>query len=157
MARQEKKATKNAPEKPQRIDIIRKLMANGQWVTGATVYELADKWQLNIKTVKADSAEASRRLREAIQGDDGIRAMALSALQSIVAESRKRKRNRDAIEAIKVMMGFPEMQAPKEDDEGAGPQEFRVTWQLADSDPKPGPDQAAEPSGTPPVPGEGSQ
>ena len=111
MARQKKPAPprrKPLLSKSERVSYIRKMMADGQWLTGESGELLAAKWKLNPGIVRTDAAEASRGLNDAFQSDPALRAMALSTLQHIVKDSRKRKRNRDAIEAIKVMMGFPE-------------------------------------------------
>lgn len=130
MARQKKPAPprrKPLLTKPERVHYIRKMMADGQWLTGESGELLAIKWKLNPGIVRADAAEASRGLNDAFQNDPALRAMALSTLQHIVKDSRKRRRNRDAIEAIKVMMGFPEFaQASGPASEESGPVTINV-------------------------------
>lgn len=123
MARQAKKATSRRKPllgKPERVRHIRHLMANGQWVTGETGEVLAAKWGLNPAIVRGDAAEASRFIRDMVRGDPGTLERIHSTLEAIVADSMKRKRHRDAIEALRVMVGIQEIKRPAEPAEDGG-------------------------------------
>ena len=61
------------------------LMTEGKWVRGKTVYEIAAKYSVHEDTAKHWSAEASRVVRSAIEGDrEEIRARMVATLDSII-------------------------------------------------------------------------
>ena len=80
-------------------------MASGLYRPGMTAAALATKWGLARQTVENLACEASRNIRREIGRSEDIRTRMISTLHTIVAESVRTKKYRDAIEAIRVMTG----------------------------------------------------
>lgn len=117
-------ARTEAPSKAERVRHIATLMATGRWVTGVTVYELADLWGLHEDTVKVDAAEASRRVREAINDTEELRGMVLATLQAITEKAMSRGQLRTAVESVKALAGISGVEAAKKVDVGGSLAEF---------------------------------
>lgn len=74
------------PSKSAPIRHMMGMMARGQWVTGVTGGELANEWRLSPGSVARDAAEASRRVRDAVQDSEELRALALATLTGALAD-----------------------------------------------------------------------
>lgn len=96
----------------ERIDAIRRLMANGRWVTGVTGLDLAKHWRVTPETVRRYAAEASRALRADESDLDDLRARNRATLETIVSEAMASKDLRSAIAAIATMADLLGLKAP---------------------------------------------
>lgn len=100
MARQ---TPSGAPSKAERLRLITNLMTGNRWVTGQTGPELARQWGLSLVTIEKDSAEASRGIRRAVEGDSEIRARILAGVQSCIAQATAKGQIRTAIEGLRLL------------------------------------------------------
>lgn len=64
----------------QRIDEVLRMMSQGQWMTGVSHRQLAEKWGMHPDTVAAIAAEANRLLRRTFREDKDGRAEARAAI-----------------------------------------------------------------------------
>ena len=110
------KTPPGAPSKPERVDTIRKLMLTGQWVTGQTGVDLAKRWGLSISSLKADAAEASRSIGEAIGDRAEVMAkvwgMLERARQEALNEGHAAARSRALQGTAALMMKLAGLEAP---------------------------------------------
>lgn len=110
------KTPPGTPEKPERINFIRKLMLSSQWSTGQSVVELAGKWNLSLSAVKSDAAEASRSVREAIGDKDEVVAKVWGMLErarmEALSESSPGARSRALQGTAALMMKLAGIEAP---------------------------------------------
>lgn len=116
--------TQEAPSKPERVRYIVGLMAAGQWVTGVTVVELAEKWGISEGTARDDAAEASRRIRDAVNDTDELRGQILATLQTITERAMHKGQLRTAVESVKALAGISGVEAAKKVDVGGSLAEF---------------------------------
>jgi hypothetical protein len=65
----------------QRIDEVRMMMAQGQWMTGASHRRLAEKWGVTPGTVEHIALEANRLLRFGFRTDKAGRDDALALIR----------------------------------------------------------------------------
>ncbi len=131
MAAAKRKRTKPAPagqparrSKKDRVRDITELMASGQWVTGVTGPQLAAKWGMSLDTIERDSAEASRRVRTAVEEDEGLRSRILLTLETITQRAIKKNQLRTAVEAAKALAGVSGVEAPKKVELGGSLADF---------------------------------
>lgn len=82
----------SCPSKADRVRIIAEMMANGEWVTGVTFLELAQRWGIHPDTVKKDSAEASRSFQVSDEERADRKARWLAQLESATSNARRLKR-----------------------------------------------------------------
>lgn len=73
------------PIRELRIQIIMGMMMDLSFVRGKTARELAEKWGLHPVTVRYDTAEASRRICEAVMDKESINAAVGCALEAALA------------------------------------------------------------------------
>lgn len=106
------------PDKDQRVNEIAAMMASGRWVTGVTALELAERWGVPFKTLEADAAEASRRIRAELSGNDDLRARLVATLETITERAMQRGQLRTAVESVKTLAGVAGAEAPKRVDVG---------------------------------------
>ncbi len=77
------------------------LMTSGQWVTGKSHRELAERHDVHPDTVKKWATSASRIIRIALEGDvEDIRARMVSTLEGIIADARTGADHRAAVAAV---------------------------------------------------------
>ena len=88
-------------------------MTSGQWVTGRTIYELSDLWDIPVSTIRDSSTEASRIVREAVATDDEVRSQLVATLQTITERSMTKGQLRTAVEAVRVLAGVSGAEKPK--------------------------------------------
>lgn len=78
-------------------------MASGHWVTGISNVLVAKEFGVSLKTIASDAAEASRQIREAFGSNEDLKARLMATLESIVAETRRARQNRTAVEALRLL------------------------------------------------------
>lgn len=100
------------PTKKERVRLCIDLMCSGQWVSGVTGPGLAEQWGCNERTITADSAEASRYIRERVVNSDELRSRLSSTLETITSMAITRGNYRDSLRAIEVLSGLHGLNAP---------------------------------------------
>lgn len=107
----------NAPPKLDRIRLIKRMMAHGEWVTGVTGHDLADEWDVSLSTVEQAAAEASRALKDAIDSEElGQRLVAI--LLTNIAEARRARRYEAVARSVEAAARIAGVEAPKKLDVG---------------------------------------
>lgn len=91
--------------KEQRIQALVEMMAGGQYVDGVTPVKMASEWGFSVETLNKDAAEASRVIRRAAEDPDLGSRIVLILIDSI-AEARRLKQLRTAIEGCKALIGI---------------------------------------------------
>lgn len=112
-ARSKAKAKPQKPPKPprkpkaERVRQILQLMADCQWVTGVSIYEMADEWGIPSSTVETDSAEASRLLSfAASQETEGLGPRFLTNCQRQWRDCLEKERQASAIKDFKTAVQY---------------------------------------------------
>lgn len=131
--RQPRKKTRSQPVresepkrlgKRARVEACIDIMASGSWITGVTSRELAATWGLPLSTVEGDAAEASRRVRAALEDDGTLRAQLQMTLQTITSRAIGKGELRTAVESVKVLAGITGAEAPKKVELGGSLADF---------------------------------
>ena len=78
--------------KTDRVDVIASLMAEGRFVTGQTIRELAVAWDMPEPTVRTDSAEASHRFKVSAEEREALQARWRAKLEHAQAEALAARR-----------------------------------------------------------------
>lgn len=91
-------------ETQRRVHHIMRMMSTGQWITGHSHMELADKWGISPSRVANIAGEASRWLVDKTQSDEELLAMCKATLATITKVSMSRGEMRTATEAIKPLL-----------------------------------------------------
>lgn len=90
-------------ETQRRVQHIMRMMATGQWITGHSHLELAEKWGISASRVANLAGEASRWLVDHGSSDAELIAMMKSTLATITKICMSKGDMRLAIEAVKPM------------------------------------------------------
>lgn len=115
--RKRDKRAPHAPTKPERVREIKRRMASGEWRSGISDHEYADECGLSLSAIHADSAEASRALRDAIENSDlGERLVAV--LLNNIHEARKARRFEAVARSAEIAARIAGVDAPKKVDVG---------------------------------------
>lgn len=77
-----------APSVEQRVQIIVRMMASGEWETGKSASELAAAWGLAQNTVEQSASEASRAIHRGIALNEEVRSLLIAQLQNCVAAAQ---------------------------------------------------------------------
>jgi len=79
------------PDKLDRVRFIKQMMALGEWIEGYWDDELGAIWSLSDSVIRADAAESSRALKDAL-ADRDLASILVSTLMSNISEAKKRNR-----------------------------------------------------------------
>lgn len=75
--------TSRVISKEQRIRTIARMMADGRWVSGVSIWKMMKRWGVSETVVKTDAAEASRIIRASVISGEELRDRIKAQLEGI--------------------------------------------------------------------------
>jgi hypothetical protein len=110
------------PEKADRLNAILDLMEGGEWVTGATVRQLAKAWDISLGVVKRDAGNASNLLSINETGAqlEARRARLVATLETTIQRAMAQNQLRTVIEAVERLARITGVEAPQRIDLNSG-------------------------------------
>lgn len=103
--------------KTERVDFILREMASGRWVPGRSGPDTAKRFGVSLKTLEADAAESSRRIRGLVMSDEDLKPMLESALlhaMRMATDAKDPARGSEALtKAAAILSGIRGFDAPK--------------------------------------------